>query len=131
MPIQPQVILQASQNYHIVGGADRSFLKEIALLEQHGHAVIPFAAQSPRNMPTSWSEHFPVAADFEHPGPRDLARYMYSAPARRSMQRVIERFHPDLAHLHIYYGKLTASILEPLKQAGIPIVQTLREYKLI
>ena len=38
---------------------------------------------------------------------------------------------PDLAHLHIYYGKLTASILAPLKKAGIPIVQTLHEYKLI
>ena len=37
----------------------------------------------------------------------------------------------DLVHLHIYYGQMTPSILGSLKAHGIPIVQTIHEYKLI
>jgi glycosyltransferase involved in cell wall biosynthesis len=47
------------------------------------------------------------------------------------MQRLLEDAHIDLAHLHIYYGKLTASILRPLGKAGVPIVQTLHEFKIV
>jgi len=35
----------------------------------------------------------------------------------------------DVAHLHIYYGRLTAAILQPLRSQGVPIVQSLHEYK--
>jgi len=47
------------------------------------------------------------------------------------LRRLIERERPDLAHLHIYYGQLTAAILPVLKEYGIPVVQTLHEYKLL
>jgi glycosyltransferase involved in cell wall biosynthesis len=57
--------------------------------------------------------------------------FMFSPEARRQMQHAIRIFEPDVAHLHIYYGQLTASILRPLLDARIPIVQTLHEYKLV
>ncbi|MEW5828708.1 MAG: glycosyltransferase family 4 protein [Chloroflexota bacterium] len=124
-------ILSVSQNYHLTGGSDQVFFRTNAILSENGHTVIPFAAASPKNQPSEWSAYFPPAADFEHPGPADLARYLYSPAAARAIRRVIADHHPDIAHLHIYYGKLTGSILAPLKKAGIPIVQTLHEYKLV
>lgn len=124
-------VLSGSQNYYIRGGSDRIFLMTNELLEKQGHRVIPFAAEHPRNQPTQWAAYFPVAADFEHPGPIDLIRFLYSRPAAQSIRRLVRDHKPDIAHLHIYYGKLTGSILAPLKAAGIPMVQTLHEYKLI
>lgn len=101
------------------------------LLRGHGHRIIPFVAQDPRNLPSEWSSIFPRGADFERPSPIDLLRYYYSWPARMAIRNIVRTHRPDVAHLNIYYGKLTTSILHPLKSAGIPIIQTLHEYKLI
>ena len=125
------IVLSASQNYYLRGGSDRVFIETNQILERHGQRVIPFTARDERNLPTPWSGYFPSAADFDQPGLIDLARYVYSLPAQRAVERLLTVERPDIAHLHIYYGKLTSSILRPLHQAGIPIVQSLHEYKLV
>jgi len=124
-------ILHVSQNYHIRGGSDRMFFAISRLLEQHGHKVIPFCAASQRNRFTEWSNYFPVAADFYHPGIGDIFQYLYSRPASKAISKLIANQQIDIAHLHIYYGKLTSSILAPIKSAGIPIVQSVHDYKLV
>ncbi len=124
-------VLQVSQNLFVKGGSDRMFLDTCALLEQHGHTVIPLVAQHPDNPPSPWDRYFPPAADFDHPGPGDLLRYVYSRPAATAIRRLLREQKPDVAHLHIYYGKLTASILPILKSQGVPIVHTMHEYRQI
>ena len=124
-------IVNASQNYFVRGGSDRYFFVLSELLEQHGHRVIPFAARQARDLPSEWSAYFPQSVDFASPGPADLARFIYSRPAARQMRRLLADEQPDLAHLHIYYGQLTGSILKPLTAAGVPIVQTLHDFKLV
>jgi len=124
-------VLNIGQNYHVRGGSDKYMFILSEMMAKRGHKVIPFAASSADNLPTPWERYFPVAADFERPGPRDLARFIYSRPARASMKRLLRDIEVDMAHLHIYYGKLTASILAPLKEAGVPVVQTLHEYKTV
>ncbi|MFQ5465010.1 MAG: glycosyltransferase family 4 protein [Thermodesulfobacteriota bacterium] len=124
-------LLNIGQNYHVRGGSDKYMLSLSEMMARRGHKVIPFAASSADNLPTPWERYFPVAADFERPGPRDIARFIYSRPARASMKRLLRDIEVDMAHLHIYYGKLTASILAPLKEAGVPVVQTLHEYKTV
>ncbi len=129
--VVPGTILNVGQNYHVRGGSDTYLLALAELLASRGHRVVPFAARSARNLPTPWAEYFPAGADLEHPGVVDLLRYVWSPGAARALGRLLDRVPVDLAHLHIYYGKLTAAILGPLKQRGIPVVQTLHEYKLI
>jgi glycosyltransferase involved in cell wall biosynthesis len=124
-------VLNVSQRHYFGGGSDRIFFETGRLLEGAGHQVIPFCAADERNDPTPWERYFPEAADFERPGATDLGRYHYSRPARHALERLLSDHPVDIAHLHITYGKLTASILEPLRSAGIPIVQTQHEYKLI
>lgn len=123
-------ILNVSQNHYIRGGSDRYFFTLAELLEKHGHQVIPFTAASPENEPTEWERYFPRGADFVHPGAGDLLRFLYSRDAVKSMRRLLADTEIELAHFHIYYGKLTASILGVLEKAGIPRIQTLHEYKL-
>ncbi|MGA9380130.1 MAG: glycosyltransferase family 4 protein [Phormidium sp.] len=126
-----RVILNVGQNYHIRGGSDRYQFVLAELLQKHGNTVIPFAAASPENKATEWSNYFPQRVNFEHPNLVDVMRFIYSKPAAKAIQQLLQDTHIDIAHLHIYYGQLTASILAPLKKAGVPIVQTLHEYKIV
>lgn len=124
-------ILNVGQNYRIVGGAERYQLSLESLLESCGVEVVPFAASHPENLESNWSNYFPRAVDFQRPRAVDLMRYVYSPDARQKMTRLLSENTVDLAHLHIYYGQLTGSILSPLRRAQVPVVQTLHEYKLI
>ncbi len=124
-------ILNVSQNHHIIGGSDKYFFSLAELLNQNGHTVIPFTAHHPNNLPSVWSRYFPHTTNFESPTLKDVVQYIYSVSAQRSLQRLLSEVSINIAHLHIYYGKLTSSILAPLQQANIPIIQTLHEYKLI
>ncbi len=123
-------ILNISQNHYVRGGSDRYFFALAELLRKHGHQVVPFTAASPKNEPSEWDQYFPRAADFENPGPIDLLRFLYSRDAAKSMQRLLNNTNVDIAHFHIYHGKLTASILDRLKKTGVPLIQTLHDYKL-
>lgn len=124
-------LLNAGQNYYIRGGSDRYQFDLTDLLVSHGHTVIPLAAQHPKNWETPHSVYFPKGVDFENPTPGGLLQFLYSYPAKQAIKGLIQNNNIDIAHLHIYYGQLTSSILSPLKQANIPIVQTLHEYKIV
>ncbi len=123
-------VLNISQNHYIRGGSDRYFFTMGELLQKHGHNVIPFTAANSKNEPTEWEQYFPRGADFDNPGPIDLVRFIYSRNATTSIQRLLSNADVDIAHFHVYHGKLTASILSSLKKAGIPLIQTLHDYKL-
>jgi glycosyltransferase involved in cell wall biosynthesis len=101
------------------------------VLEFYGHTVIPFTAASESNLDSPWSEYFPSAADFHNPDIHDCYRYIYNLDARDKLIKLLDENQIDIAHLHIYYGKLTSSILSVFKEKGIPVVQTLHEYKTV
>ncbi|MBW4698325.1 MAG: glycosyltransferase family 4 protein [Aphanocapsa lilacina HA4352-LM1] len=126
----PSTVLKVSQNYFVRGGSDRYFFSLAALLEKKGHRVIPFAARHRENLPTPFAPYFPDPVDFASPSPADLVRFVHSRPAALALARLLAEHRPRLAHLHIYYGQLTTSILPVLRRAGIPVVQTLHEYRL-
>ncbi|MET0377419.1 MAG: glycosyltransferase family 4 protein [Spongiibacteraceae bacterium] len=124
-------VLNIGQNYRMTGGSDRYMFQLEALLSGAGIDVIPFAAAHPDNAPTEWNRHFPPTVNFNAPSSRDLARYIYNGAARQHLDELLHDHNISLAHLHIYYGQLSGSILKPLRDRGIPIIQTLHEYKLI
>ena len=124
-------VLNVGQNYYISGGSDRYLFSLAQLLENKGHCVIPFSANNTKNVASIYDRYFPTSANFEQPKFIDAFRYIYSFPARSHISKLLKYEDVDIAHLHIYYGKITSSVLAPLQRHGIPIVQTLHEYKLI
>ena len=119
-------ILQVSHNYHIIGGSDAVFFATRTLLENAGHEVIPFCIDSPKNQTSRWSKYFPKCADSRSAPLRDGLRYFFNQNARTKLNRLLDAAGPiDVAHLHIYHGKHTPSILPVLRARGIPIIQTL------
>ncbi len=118
-------------NYHFVrGGSDQHYFDLGTLLQKRGNQVVWFAGGrgSFRQEP---GVYLTRQINTQKPSLRDVFEFLFSRPARKIAEEIIEKERPEIAHLHIYYSQLTSSILKPLKKAGIPIVQTLHEYKLI
>lgn len=127
----PDLKILLLNNYHFIrGGSERYFLDQKALLERHGHQVITFSTYDERNESTSPDSVLVPQANFNRPGPGDLIRFHYSTTNRKRLARFLSETRPDIAHLHIWYGQLTASVLRELAAHEIPSIQTLHEYRL-
>ncbi|MET3926722.1 glycosyltransferase family 4 protein [Devosia sp. 2618] len=134
--LAPNPRLLAINNYfYRRGGAEAVFLDHIAMFEQAGWTVAPFAMQSDQNPPSDWSEYFVSEIEFGHqPGLatklRHAAQIIYSREAQRNIGALVERFRPHLAHAHNVYHHLSPAIFQTLKSHGVPTVMTAHDLKL-
>jgi glycosyltransferase involved in cell wall biosynthesis len=130
-------VLMVNKFQYPKGGAELYMYGLAALLEQQGVGVRYFGMRHPRNVDSDTSRHYVSEIDFEQPPPgigrlRVAARAVYSVEARRRMSALIADEAPfDIAHLHNVYHQLSPSILAPLHRAGIPVVMTVHDYKLV
>jgi len=126
-------VLSVNKFHHVTGGADRYYLEWSRLLERRGHTVIPFSMRDERNLETPYARYFVDKVDFFDSRTRDLPamalRVLYSTQARKRIEALIEDTQPDIAHLHNVAHQLSPSILHSLKKYGIPVIQTVHDYK--
>lgn len=128
---RPLRILNVSQNYHVRGGMDVAMFRLEAILREHGHHVVPFTGADPADRPTEYAHYFPPAPPTTRTQKSDLLRTLYSPSARRAIARVLDEQQIEIVHLHSYFKRLTPSILPEIRQRGIPIVQTMHEYRAV
>ena len=119
-------VLHVSQNDEVIGGSDVYFHFISAELKKNNVDVLKFSSGSGLNNTLTIT---PV--DFDNPSFKDVVEYCYNSRAKNGITKILKEFKPDIVHLHIYYGQLSASILKPINEMGIPIVQTLHEYKVV
>ncbi len=133
-------ILMVNSYYYLRGGAERCVFELSDLLTANGHEVIPFAMQHPQNLPTAYAEYFTSQVDFPsllgkgstlQAKWRAVERVIYSRETKTQIERLIEATQPDVAHIHGIAHEVSPSILPALQQAGIPVVQTLHDFKLL
>lgn len=127
-------VLTANLFHRVVGGAERYYFTVQRLLRERGHEVAAFSTIDPRNEPSETGGYFVdgIRAPSQVSWWRRLAgipRYVASRQARRNMRRLVRDFRPDVAHVHTLTYWLTPAVLEPLREAGVPILQTLHGYK--
>lgn len=122
-------ILEISPYNFVHGGSDRYFLTVSQLLEQAGHEVHRFCKRDARSLPSPDEEFFVPGIDPAKGGIGDALNMLYSRAAARNLEALLDKHPIDLAHLHIYYGHFSGSILSVLKKRGIPTVQTIHDYK--
>jgi glycosyltransferase involved in cell wall biosynthesis len=132
-------ILQIN-TYHYRRGGD--CVHALALgdaLSEAGHEVRFFGMQHPQNLPSADSEYWMPYIDFAELNQsrsvkgavQVLRRTLYSHQAARRLGDMIDRWRPDVAHLHSIHGHLSLSVLVELGRRGIPVVWTLHDYKLL
>lgn len=129
-------VIMANKYYYERGGADRYALDLSYLLENHGHNVIPFAMQHPKNLPTPWERFFPSEVQTERPmlnleGLKTFRRMIYSREAKIKMTELIAEARPDICHVHNIYTQLSPSVLDVLEEKQVPTVMTVHDYHLI
>lgn len=101
-------------------GEDTVYREERALLERHGVEVIPYERQSD---------------ELDTAGVLTLARSAlhasWSDAAARELSSLIARTRPDVAHFHNTFPLISPSAYGACAAAGVPVVQTLHNYRLI
>lgn len=124
-------ILNCNNNFYVRGGSDKIFFEHTKIMRENGHQVIPFAPNDENRLSSEWSDYFPEAIDSKNPSIWDLPKFFYNYSASSLLKNLLNKTQIDIAHLHIYYGRLTTSILKTFDSFDIPVVQTLHDYKLI
>jgi len=108
-------ILIVHNAYPDYGGEDTVVANEIAMLEKHGCVVVPWI------VPT------------EEGGILNLIRCGLSAVwnpfAARKLHTLLKRERPDIVHCHNTFPLLSPSIFAACHDAGIPVVQTIHNYR--
>lgn len=110
-------VLAVHNYYKFAGGEDVVFANETALLRAQGHQVVEYTASND-------------AID-------SLGRLsasvntIWSRSAKRALAELIAREKPDVAHFHNTFMMLSPSVYYACRAAGVPVVQTLHNYRLM
>lgn len=59
------------------------------------------------------------------------ARVVWNPAAKRDLAATLERFRPDVVHVHNTFPLLSPAVLYACRDAGVPVVITLHNYKLL
>lgn len=129
-------ILQANKHYYLRSGADRYIFALTKWLQEQGHEVIPFAMQHPENLPTPYSKYFPSFVQTENiewkiSSLKTLGRMFYSLETKHNLEKLLQKTHPDVCHIHSLYTQLSCSALYALHEAKVPIVMTVHDHHLV
>lgn len=110
-------ILFAHNRYQFAGGEDVVVQAERALLESHGHEVLVLEVNND-DIVGAWSKA------------KAAASAIYSSASKNLVRAEIAQFHPDVVHVHNFFPLLSPSVYDSCSDAGIPVVQTLHNYRL-
>jgi len=130
-----KVLFLNNFNY-LRGGSEKVMFEEMGLLRQAGHEVAVFSRTHHKNEPAEFQKFFPPHIETERLSPtmRSLGvvkELIYSKAARKGVGEVLKRFRPEIVHAHNIYGRLSLSVLDELRAAGIPVIMTLHDLKLL
>jgi len=134
-------ILLINKFFYHKGGAETVFFQERDFLKNTGHKVIDFSMHHPENLPSEYADYFVSNVNY-HVGSkgnkinflenyRIAIDFVHNREAVKKLCALIEKEKPVIAHLHNVYHQITPSIITILKNAGIKVVLTLHDYKLI
>lgn len=111
------------------------YLNTSEVLINHGHDVIHFSTVSERNISSPTSDFFISNPEYAKMNLKSkvssFGHYLYSLDAKKQLTSLLEKEHPDIAHIHIFFGELSNSVLPVLKKFGIPVIMTLHDFKML
>ena len=118
-------------NFHYrKGGSETVYFNMARILAQHGHEVVFFSCTAPQNESEGANRHF-IAPNNTLPMVKGAVRYIYNKEAQRSLEELIAEEQPDIAHIHLFWGGLSTSILDTLRRHHIPVVHTAHDYRMV
>lgn len=110
-------ILLVHCHYRLPGGEDAVFAAERAMLERHGHEVLVYERSN---------------EEAAHGLPKALLplHAIWNRAAARNVKRIIQTKNVDAVHIHNTLLLLSPAVVRAAKHTGVPVVQTLHNFRL-
>jgi glycosyltransferase involved in cell wall biosynthesis len=106
--------------YQQAGGEDAVFEQECRMLENAGQKIVTYCR-------TNWDTD-------GYSGLLRLSlakRTIWASDSRREFMELLRREKPDVVHVHNTFVMISPSIYSACREAGVPVVQTLHNYRLL
>ena len=120
-------IILCNKFYYRRGGDCIYMLNLERLLKEQGHKVAVYSMQYPENLPSKWTEYWPLNMTKVDA----LVRPFGVQQVKKGFKRLIDDFKPDIIHLNNIHTQLSPIIAEIAHQSGIKTVWTVHDYKLL
>jgi glycosyltransferase involved in cell wall biosynthesis len=111
-------ILLLHNSYHFRGGEDVAVEQESALLREHGHDVRLVLEHNDSISGVAGAVSAACSA-------------VYSARSRGRVAEELRAFCPEIVHVHNFFPLLSPSVYLACREADVPVLQTLHNYRLI
>lgn len=113
-------ILLVHNKYQQPGGEDVVFEQERKLLEGAGHKVAVYCRSNDEINGYSGLQRLTL-----------IRNTVSSEASRREVLAVLRREEPEVVHIHNTFMVISPSIYSACREAGVPVVQTLHNYRLL
>lgn len=132
-------VLIVTWTWYPIGG-DWTYIENVKrLYEENGYEVIPFSTISENNVKSEYEKYFVKSANYKElnkkksiaNGLKAARNSVVSSDALKKISLLLKEHQIAFAHFHIIQHYVTPAIIWKLKKAGVPIIWTLHEYKLI
>lgn len=110
-------ILLVHCHYRLPGGEDAVFAAERAMLERHGHEVLVYERSNEETAHGLPKALLPLHA-------------VWNRAAARDVKRIIQTKNVDAVHIHNTLLLLSPAVVRAAKHTGVPVVQTLHNFRL-
>jgi len=113
-------ILLVHNSYQRPGGEDVAFEQERRLLMEHGHRVVTYRRSNLELDSYSALQRVVLVKDV-----------VWAADTRREFSKLLVQEKPHLVHIHNTFVMASPSVYSACRDAGVPVVQTLHNYRLL
>jgi exopolysaccharide biosynthesis WecB/TagA/CpsF family protein len=113
-------VLLVHNYYQQPGGEDVVYEQERKLLESHGHQVVTYERRNSELLSYSALQRLFLPA-----------KTIWAIDAYRAILDLIRKEKPGIAHVHNTFVQISPSVFAACRQAGVPVVQTLHNFRLI
>ena len=110
-------VLLLHNRYQYAGGEDSVVQTEKSLLETKGHRVELIEVSNDDIVGIKGKINAAISA-------------IYSPASKQRVSAAIARLSPDIVHVHNFFPLLSPSVYDACHDAGVPVVQTLHNYRL-
>lgn len=109
----------AHNTYQQPGGEDVVFEQERDLLVRYGHHVVLYVKSNHDIEDSSLVDRLTV-----------VKKTIWGSDTREEFADLIQRHRPDVVHVHNTFMRISPSIYSVCREANVPVVQTLHNYRL-
>ena len=113
-------VLLVHNSYQLHGGEDVAFEQEVQLLRRYSHQVVVYQRSNAEIQDFSALRRLGLAK-----------RAVWASDSHEEILRLIRKETPELVHVHNTLLMISPSIYSACREMGVPVVQTLHNYRLL